>query len=68
VTETRVTAVYESLSKPCTIRSYPGGVDKEDLIKEYILAMNVIGKCELQRKESFELSKKLKQLYNNESN
>jgi len=63
VTETRATAVYESLSKPCTIREYPGGNSKEDIITEYILALTVIGKCELQRKGSFKLSNDLKQLY-----
>lgn len=57
-------AIEESLSQPCEIRPYPeDATGKDDLKGEYINALRVIGKCELQRKESLNLTKELKQLY-----
>jgi hypothetical protein len=62
-TETQVIAIEEELSQPCTIRVYPGGTSKEAITGEYIRALGVIGKCELQRSETLLLTKELKELY-----
>lgn len=68
-TETQVIAIEEALSQPCTINEFPDVSDKtqkervEVLKKEYVNSLGVIGKCELQRKESLNLTKELKQLY-----
>ena len=57
-------AIEESLSQPCSIRIYPeNATGKQDLMNEYVRALTVIGKCELQRKESLKATKKLKRLY-----
>lgn len=65
-------AIEESLSQPCEIAKFPDILhlnQKERvkvLKKEYLKALGVIGKCELQRKESLDLTKKLKKLYKQE--
>ena len=65
-TETQAIAIEEELSQPCTIRKYPkDATGKDALIDEYLRALGVIGKCELQRKEALKATKKLKQIYSN---
>lgn len=64
-------AIEESLSQPCTINKFPNAFELsqkervELLKKEYVKSLGVIGKCELQRKESLKATKKLKKLYSN---
>lgn len=64
-------AIEESLSQPCTIEQFPEAFDLTQqervqlLKKEYVKSLGVIGKCELQRKESLKATKELKKLYNN---
>lgn len=69
-TETQAIAVEEELSQPCTIRKFPdvtGMTLKErvdTLVSEYARALSVIGKCELQRQEALDATKKLKKTFN----
>lgn len=64
-------AIEESLSQPCEINIFPSVThlnqkERVDTLKvEYIKSLSVIGKCELQRKESLKTTKELKKLYNN---
>jgi hypothetical protein len=57
------------LSQPCEVDEFPNIFYQtqkervETLKKEYVNALGVIGKCELQRKESLNLTNELKQLY-----
>ena len=68
-TETQVIAIEESLSQPCDIEAFPeiftlSQKERVEILKqEYFEALGVIGKCELQRKESLDATRKLKQLY-----
>lgn len=62
-------AIEESLSQKCEIAKFPDvtGLSQKERVKvlkeEYVKALTVIGKCELQRDLSLKLTKQLKQLY-----